>query len=987
MIFRNVVLMSALGILAGCVSTPPVREILRYEAEDYTTPKEAWQINTFSEDHWNLWSTDKNADKKWSGGVVLQSPAVKEDRKSGEEGAPVLHTVIEGVPKGIYDIYINSTRSIGVSLDGKTWSSSTGGVLFDDPVRIRNGRFELWVDDRFANVGGTGPCYYDYLELRPATGFRPAKYGERVPSPADFAPVEGWASHRVEEVLDRGVVAQKIPGGAYVGWRLLKTDPQDVAFDVFRRIGNGQPEKLNAGPVSQTTDFVDSTLPDGDEAVTYMVCPMGTTDTRGAEACLSSLGSEPSLAAYQSIKLKEDTTRFQKIAFADLNGDGALDYVIKHPHGNVDPCASYWVPSPETCKLEAYLNDGTWLWTRDLGWSIERGIWYSPYVVADLNGDGKAEIAVKTGEGDPRDEDGRVCTGREWLSIWDGMTGKQITKTPWPSREGFLGLSSDYNYYCRNQLAVAYLDGKTPCVIALRGTYNLMKVDAYQLKGKRLKSLWSYSNEGLAREYWGQGEHFTHAVDVDGDGRDEVMLGNVMLDDTGCPLWTTGLGHDDAGYVTDVLPNRPGLEIYYIIETRQPRNGMCVVDARTGEIIWGYDKPTRHVHSAGMCADIDPLHPGMEGWGADSEEHKISAGPWLWSADGQILAFEDPTLPKRFDISTAFWDADLQKECLFGSPCDFRGGPVDGKFEGSVAMVADIAGDWREEVITSVPGELRIYTTTIPAMDRRVCLMQDPIYRADVRMDSMGYRKLPSLSYCPSGTSPNINFTVLSGDKKGACRVVVSAPVDRAVKGEVTLAAGEYAITPATFSVDLAPGELKVVETALDPAAFTAVTKAVTIEAALATADGRITTRVPAFIPRPPLRKYTTTLPRVEAEEFSGEGGGKVKVRTDKTNVSGKAISHWDSKDHWLEWTLEIPASGASELVFRYSTPAAVTRDTTLDGQSMAPVQFPATGGFGDHDKDWREYAVKVSLSPGKHVLRLANADGQGLNLDFIGYR
>ncbi|MBT3380597.1 MAG: hypothetical protein HN742_10275 [Lentisphaerae bacterium] len=988
----KMILVGGLMLASGCVSFQP-REIVRFEAEACTGPAEAWQENKFSHEKWNLWSTDVKANEKWSGGVVLQSPVVKEDRATGEEGAPVLHTVIEGLRNGTYDVCMNSTRAIGVSRDGETWFRSHGGVLFDDPIKIKDGRFELWFDDRYANQGGTGSCYVDYLDFRPALKRSSSvKVGSRTPSPEDYPPVQGWAKERREELLDRGVIALMTPRGAYVSWRLLKNDPPDVGFDVYRRVGDGPVKKLNRAPITATTDVIDRTAPRAGPGVVYTVLPAGVeAPALGASATLSALGAEASSAAYLSIKLNDERTRFQKVAFADLNGDGKLDYVIKHPNGNVDPWVSYWKRSDDTYKIEAYLHDGTYLWTRDLGWSIERGIWYSPYVVADLNGDGKAEIAIKTGRGDPREEDGKVRSGPEWLSIWNGMTGKRIARTLWPAREAFLGISHDYNYYSRNQLAVAYLDGKTPCVIALRGTYNIMMADAYQLKGRRLDSLWSYSNDRLAREYWGQGEHFTHAVDVDGDGRDEVMLGSVMLDDTGCPLWTTGLGHNDAAYVSDVLPDRPGLEVFYIIERRQSKHGMCLADARTGEIIWGHDKPTTHVHGAGMCADIDPLHPGMEGWGADSANHKIAGGPWLWAANGELLACADPTLPRTFSVETVFWDADLQKECLFSkSPSDFRGGPVDGVIAGSVVMVADILGDWREEIITSTPGELRIYSTTLPAMDRRVCLLQDPVYRADVRMDSMGYRKLPSLSYCPAAESPNVNLTLLpkTDDKRRRCRVVVSAPLNTALQGTLALSTGST-----TFAVDLKPGELTSFEADVHgelpekvPLTF--------LDATLSTAEGQLRTRVPVSIPKPPPGTYKSSLPRVEAEAFSGQGGGNVKVRADKANVSGRAFSHWDAAGHWLEWTLDLAEAGRYELVFRYCTPGKAIREVAIDGKGLGQLTLPGTGGFGDTKGDWLEQpfntfpeAKVLRLQAGKHILRVTNVNDTAMNLDFIGFR
>jgi hypothetical protein len=986
-----------LGLLGGFCC--PAGEILRFEAEDWTTPTDAWIRNRDTLSRWNLWSRDVGAKKKWSGGVVLRSPAVTVDRHRDAEGAPALHSRFEKIPNGTYDVYLNGTRNIGISRDGKTWQSSRGGLLFDEPVTITDGRFELWVDDRFVNPNGPGACYYDYLEFRPAAWPRPAKRGVRLPSPADYPPVRGWAKNRREEALDRGVVALATPEGVYLSWRLLKSDPANAAFDVYCRTGGQALQKLNREPIVATTDFVHKNPPTTSGPVTYRVCPAGADAlTAGTPATLAPSGKVPAAIPYLAIKLKNQRTRFQKIALADLNGDGQLDYVIKYPNGNVDPYIHFWKPSSETYKLEAYLHDGTYLWTRDLGWSIERGIWYSPYVVADLDGDGKAEIAVKTGEGDPRDQEGRVKSGPEWLTIWDGLSGRDIAKTAWPSRTGFLNMAHDYNYYSRNQLAVAYLDGKTPCIIALRGTYNLMKVDAFQLRDQQLERLWSYSNEGLAKQYWGQGEHFTHAVDVDGDGRDEVLLGSVMLDDTGCPLWTTGLGHNDAAYVSDILPERPGLEIFYIIESRQRQNGMCLADARTGQIIWGYDQPTTHIHSAGMCADIDPLHAGLEGWGADSVNHKIARGPWLWSAKGELLAFEDPTLPRSFDIATVFWDGDLQKECLRGKrPCDYRGGPVDGRVSGTIAMIADVVGDWREEIITSAAGEIRLYSTTLPAMDRRVCLLQDPIYRADVRMDSMGYRKIPSLSYCPAAQSPNLNLTLLPKTSENRlCRVVVSAPLDQGLQGTLSLVPpdGRLLVSPDTVAVALKPGQIKTFDVELSGSSHPTPSGPNRLKAILKTSQGRLCASVATHIPKAPRSQYHTSLPRMEAEAFSGQGGGQVKVRADKAKVSGRAISHWDRDGHWLEWRFNLREAARYALTFRYCTPNEARRQVTIDGQSLGTLTFPATGGFGDDGGDWLERtsgsfpnSPELMLEAGPHVLRLTNPNDTSLNLDFIGYR
>ena len=548
------------------------------------------------------------------------------------------------------------------------------------------------------------------------------------------------ADERISERLDRGLVAMPIDGGkVYLGWRLLESDPADVAFNVYRHAGNTAAAKLNDEPIRKTTDFVDGSPGTGSE---YSVRPI--IDGREGSLSMTELAAA-SAKGYISIKLDGDHT-FQKVGIADLDGDGRYDFVVKQPNGNVDPYVNYWKPSPETFKLEAYDHDGRFLWRHDLGWSIERGIWYSPYVVYDFDGDGKAEVAVKTGEGDPRDEDGRVQTGPEYLTILDGLSGKPVTQLDWPSRKLFDNTPRPYNYSCRNQLGVAYLDGKQPFLVVERGTYNLIVLIAYRLENGKLVKHWQWDNSQLPREYQGQGAHWMHNADVDFDGRDEILLGSMVIDDDGTPLWTTGLGHPDHFYLGDIDPSRPGLEIYYGIESRQKeRNGMCMVEAATGKLLWGHEGFTRHVHGQGMCSDVDASHPGAECYSADTDSEKKFAWSRLRTAKGEVISEDDLG---GFSPRVVYWDADPQRELLRGGRIsDYQGDDMPPRIEGSLAAVADVLGDWREELITSLPGELRVYTTTIPATDRRRCLMQDPLYRMDVVAAAMGYFQVPMTRY------------------------------------------------------------------------------------------------------------------------------------------------------------------------------------------------------------------------------------------------
>ncbi len=823
----------AILVAAALANIPPtVRSAttgLVFEAETVAGPSSAWGTNSVSKTLWCLWSTDKDAATKWSGGVVLKSPSVAADRVSPEDGAPPLHIRIPGLTNGLYDVLLKGGRPFALSFDGRSWTRSSGGIVAESHP-VTNCVFEMWFDDRYADERNPGPCYLDTVTLLPT------------PAPIVKPQVEGHCAKRTEETLDRGVVALPCEAGVYVGWRLLKSDPPGAAFHVYRSAGDGEAQCLTKEPVALTTDFIDDDAPVRTGLVYTVRAAAGNGEPpSGSGKALVTVDPAAPRTGRITIPLEARMT-VQKCGIGDLDGDGRYDFVLKSPSDSIDPYVSYWKRSPDTYKLDAYGADGTWLWRHDLGWAIERGIWYSPYIVHDLDGDGRAEVAAKIGEGDPRDPDGRVRKGAEWVVVWDGATGRELARTPWPDRSGFGEDERGYNYASRNQLAVAYLDGRTPCLIVLRGTYTLMKAEAWDFDGKALRRLWAYTSDESGARFRGQGAHTTRCGDIDGDGRDEVLLGSAVLDDTGTPLWCTRLGHPDHFYVGDLMPQRPGIEIYYGIETRQPSNGMCMVDAPTGRILWGWNGPTKHIHASGLCADISPLHPGAESYDADSADHKPTGDRWLFASDGTVLSRD---LDLAFGKNTAHWDADLQREVIAGDRIvDGDGGRHEPRIEGKgTVLVADILGDWREELIVTEPGELRIYTTTIPAMDRRVTLMQDRGYRSDVAMAAMGYTVPPTHSEDFESTAPNLNLTALAA-KPGTVRVVAVAPRCAPLEGELKLTPEAGTISPAAFPVRLAPGERKVWECAVTRPDGV---KSVRVRAALTHAEGvlRATVRAP----------------------------------------------------------------------------------------------------------------------------------------------
>ena len=529
------------------------------------------------------------------------------------------------------------------------------------------------------------------------------------------------------EKLDRGLVALSIDENTnYVGWRLLKEDPEDIAFNVYRKeIGLGDFIKVNNTPVVSGTNFLDSEVRPN-MGYRYKVTSISggfENETPGTGYVFNRGINQP----YISIKLKDNITP-KRIGIGDLNGDGAYDFVIQHPDFNVDPWyrAGYWKRSPEPYKLDAYSSKGEFLWSYDMGWAIETGTWYAPYMVFDLDGDGKAEVYTKAGEGDTRELDGHVLTGDEYLLRIDGQTGRITSRKDWISREGF----ETYNSWCRNFLTVAYLDGVQPSLIVLRGTYSIIKALALD---ENLDQIWYWESTGEYEDYKGRGGHGIMVADIDGDGKDEIIPGTFALGNDGIPIWRTDLFHNDIGYITDIDPERPGLEIFYGIEKGNPdKNGVCLVDAKTGEIIWGYDGRTYHIHSQGMIGDIDPEHPGMECYAGESRQDKF----FLYSAKGELLS--DQSLGS-LSPKALWWDNDEYKEINVRDNIFKYKGDTLLQIEGRVIAVADIIGDWREEIITSLPGEIRIYSTNIPADNRKVCLMQDRQYRTGVANYSMGY--------------------------------------------------------------------------------------------------------------------------------------------------------------------------------------------------------------------------------------------------------
>ena len=897
-----------------------------------------------------------------SGGKGMRSVGTKTDLPPSHPDAARIKFLIP-VERGIkYDLVVFGRRNFGISFDGKnfkriTGSSFSGGEMIGEGISSDSGFIEFYAADCFATIPNPGNIFIDC--------FKTIRITPRAKSPQ----VKGFAVKRLEEALNRGVAAIPTPEGAYISWRLLRSDATGIGFEVFRQRG-GKAVKLNSAPVVQTCDFTDTGARPGD---VYQVKPVNAPQTVTGQA---KLWDKP----YRSFKLQDSAAKVMRVGVGDLNGDGEYDYVFKTPDANIDPWSAFWYPTPEPYKLEAHLADGTLLWSKSYGWGIERGVWYSPFIVYDFNGDGKAEIALKMGEGDPGNN-GRIFEGPEYLVILDGMTGKEIARAPWPSRDGF----ENYNLVNRNQLTMAYLDGKTPCVVALRGTYGEMKAEAWQLKNGKLEALWKFDNRDLGRRYQGQGAHSTIVGDFDGDGRDEILLGSMVLDDNGDVLWSTGMGHPDYIYYTDIMPENPGLEVAFIYETPQSSNGVCIADAKTGRILWGLNAPTYHVND-GYAVDFDPTFPGAEVTGIDFDARAPSPDRrWRFTGSGRMIKHGSHVGGM---IRGVYWDADLEKEVCTNRIKDFDGGPVDGTFSGGWVTTADLFGDWREEIITSLPGEVRIYPTTIPAMDRRVTLMQEHSYRTGVSNNSQGYKTDASLPYLPALESPNFSLIVKTSEAgKTWCQVTAAPSRYDFMRGEIRLTAPTgVKLTPDRWTVNLKPGEISITEVKISGS----VREDEAIRGELTESGGKRVLRTRALLYRTKKMTLPADAIKIPAAKIATEKGGQVMVVKGRPGADDGTVLGWDARGHALTWKLNVPNAGRYRLAVQYATPMEAQRTLTVNGKAAGKFDFAPSGGFGNETSEWDFYEFSHGRKPlifdlrqGSNEIVLENADGGSLNLAY----
>ena len=547
---------------------------------------------------------------------------------------------------------------------------------------------------------------------------------------------------------------------------MLGIEADNVTYNVYR---NGA--KLTTSPIANSTNYIDTA---GNATATYRVAAV----VGGVEQPVSNARAVWA-QQYLTVKLQRpaggttpDGVAYDyspnDVSVGDVDGDGSYELFVKwDPSNSKDNSQSGYTGN---VFVDAYKLDGTRLWRIDLGRNIRAGAHYTQFIVYDLDGDGKAELAMKTGDGtidgagtvignasaDHRNSTGYILSGPEYLTVFNGLTGKAMATTAYVPARGTVSAWGDSygNRVDRFLAGVAYLDGQRPSLVMSRGYYTRAVIAAWDWRDGQLTPRWTFdSNTSGNSAYRGQGAHSLVISDVNGDGKDDIVFGAATIDSSGKGLYSTGLGHGDALHVSDFDPNHPGKEVMMVHEEpgSYGAHGVEMHDAATGKILWSLPGGGADV-GRGVVMDIDARYPGAESW--------ATVGG-LTSAKGESISVNRPS---RVNFGV-YWDGDLLRELLDGTTID-KWNPATEKLErlltaydfGAASnnttkatpnLSADLFGDWREEVIwrNSNNTELLIFTTTIPTTERLRTLMHDTQYRSAIANQNSAYNQPPNTSF------------------------------------------------------------------------------------------------------------------------------------------------------------------------------------------------------------------------------------------------
>ena len=594
--------------------------------------------------------------------------------------------------------------------------------------------------------------------------------------------VPSFAAPRQMENLTRGLVASNVGKGMLVSWRLLGTDDPATEFVLYR-----DGKKIASIGKTDGTNFLDS---DGKATSSYEVAAVvdGKEQTKSPLSVVldKTVSNSGKSFPYKTFKVEPPAAQTMPngekctyvpndMSTADLDGDGEYELILKWDPSNAHDNSQTGYTG--TVFIDAYKLNGKRLWRIDLGKNIRAGAHYTQFQVFDYDGDGKAEMIVKTADGtidgtgkavgdkskDYRDGNGLVLKGPEYLTVFRGADGAAISTVDFvPSRDinqhvkgkdgkGYWG--DNYGNRCERYLAATgYLDGVHPSAIFARGYYTSAYVVAYDFDGKTLKQRWYHKSEDPGKGLYGEGNHSLQAADLDGDGYDEVFFGAAALNHDGTLRYRTGLGHGDAHHIADMDPDRPGLEVWDVHEHKDAKY-TDELRAHDGTIIWGSAQPGVD-NGRGMAADVDSTHRGYEMWSAKgggmfTVKHEKIGSPAV--SQNFRIYFDGDAYDELLDGAyvTKFNSKDVKAEVYFDGPTALGVTGCNGT-KNTPSLIADLFGDWREELVVRSekdPTTIYIIATPVTSPHRVYTLMHDATYRTAVASENTAYNQPPHVGF------------------------------------------------------------------------------------------------------------------------------------------------------------------------------------------------------------------------------------------------
>lgn len=716
----------------------------------------------------------------------------------------------------------------------------------------------------------------------------------------------------------------------------------------------------------------------------------------------------------------------------DLDGDGNYEIVLKwDPTDSKDSAGADFTGNAYIDAYKIDPNNDGYMWRIDLGKNVTSGAHYTQFLVYDFDGDGKSEVAMKTAPGTV-DGTGHYVTevgdtdeirntdntksyigtsGRlkgknpftQYLTIFDGETGAALYTTdyiPYDAAEDqYWGDGkAKYNRSERYLAAVAYLDGIHPSIVMCRGYYHDSVIRAYTWDGTELTMQWEHKGKKSesSTTLYGQGNHNLSVGDIDNDGKDEIVYGSAALDDDGkTVLGNTGLGHGDAMHMSD-FNNDGTQEVFSVKEEEFKKYAEDLRVASTGKHFWSSGKlTTSSDNGRGVMDNIDDSY-------AKEHSNALAIGWSSGIANAHDLNGDDVAAKPAgagsgtFDNFLVYWDGDLSRELLdaniiqkyyaatgttkrFYGPSDgytLTGGSTNNYSKRNPSLVADIWGDWREEIIMPVnkgsatdQAYLRIYTSTMPTDYRITTLMHDCQYRLSVAWQNVGYNQ-------PTHASYYIGSVALATDESGNTLNYLAPAVPYT---KVTYSAPEQvAVTGMTLekkSIEVEKGKTETINAIITPENATrkaitwtssdtnvaTVTNGVVKGISAGTAIITATTKDGNFTDTCEVTVTQNAVTGIRISEKLIDLGMGYKKQITATVMPG------DATDKSVEWTSENPEI------------AAVSDNGTITGKSYGRTVVTATTTDGGYTAKCvvRVKPIDVFDATGNNEFVLSNTDSE----------